>query len=346
MTKSIARRRIRAFTLVELLVVIGIIAILVGVLLPVLGSARKASEKATCLASLAQIHNAFKLYQIDYKGAWPVSVMFYSSKGVQRDKRYHDFIGKYLIGNQTVTKPDGTKVTDNNMNFNGSCSSSTFGSVAAYQTHGEFGTDEDPIWLGTMRDRKSVLWGCPSWNKMGFAVTTYQYDYGINNGYSMNFFLYAPNDLNAAGSDVDATRTARIIDAIGTYNGKTYGLRYGDAASNAGGVWPGNFYKMTNWSRPGDRALLFDGVFNAGYTDAAWIVGNATTIDGVTWTPTDPGATLPKVSNEKVWFDWNRHAKPKPGKVKNSDQGMNVLYCDGHAATVSAREAYQAVRFK
>ena len=51
-------------------------------------------------------------------------------------------------------------------------------------------------------------------------------------------------------------------------------------------------------------------------------------------------------SNEKVWFDWNRHAKPKPGKVKNSDQGMNVLYCDGHAATVSAREAYQAVRFK
>ena len=345
MRSSHAARRARAFTLVELLVVIGIIAVLISVLLPVLGAARKSSEKATCLASLNQIHNAYKLYQIDYKGAWPVSVMFYSSKGVQRDKRYHDFIAKYLMGNQTVTKPDGTKVTDNNMNFNGSNSATTFGGVAAYQTHGEFGTDEDPIWLGTLLDRKSVLWGCPSWNRMGFAVTTYQYDFGINNGYSMNFFTYAPDDLDASGN-VLQHKTARIIDAAGMYQGVNRPLRYGDANSTAGGIWYGSFYKMTNWSRPGDRALLFDGVFNAGYIDAAWCKGDPTTIDGVTWTPTEPGDTLPKVSNEKVWFDWNRHAKAKPGKVKNGDLGMNVLYCDGHAATVSAREAYKAVRFK
>jgi prepilin-type N-terminal cleavage/methylation domain-containing protein/prepilin-type processing-associated H-X9-DG protein len=74
------QKLLRAFTLVELLVVIGIIAVLIGILLPALSKARQAAVTTACLSNLRQIGISFNTYAVENHSWLP-------SPGPNRDFR-------------------------------------------------------------------------------------------------------------------------------------------------------------------------------------------------------------------------------------------------------------------
>jgi len=69
----------RGFTLVELLVVIGIIAVLIGILLPVIGRARDQANTTACMAAMRNLGQLVHAYSIEFKGSVPFS--YYTDTG-------------------------------------------------------------------------------------------------------------------------------------------------------------------------------------------------------------------------------------------------------------------------
>jgi prepilin-type N-terminal cleavage/methylation domain-containing protein/prepilin-type processing-associated H-X9-DG protein len=155
----------RAFTLVELLVVIGIIAMLIAILLPALQSAKRKANQVKCLSALRQIGLAFNLYEGDFRGVWPVAVHDAGSQpGLMpngQDRRWPDLIAKYVTGKKEMAAAvDIQQVREN-----------------------------------------SVLWGCPEWTK-SYEYDPGSFADKVRVGYGMQYYpkYFGPGNPATTGS--------------------------------------------------------------------------------------------------------------------------------------------------
>ena len=85
----------RHFTLIELLVVIAIIAILAGMLLPVLNRARESAHSSSCLSNLKQLGSGMLLYTDANGGLLPPMKRIVNGNGA--------WWTEYLIGSRMIT---------------------------------------------------------------------------------------------------------------------------------------------------------------------------------------------------------------------------------------------------
>ena len=186
MSKRLSSQR-RGFTLVELLVVIGIIALLISILLPSLAKAREAGNSVKCLANLRSLSQAMISFTNDHKGYMPgragTGLTKYStSGGVQSGVPTAGIIeaADWICWQRKIDPVSGaaTSLSDGNI---------TYSSIAPYLGVKPVDTTGDFARANIVADKLEGTFRCPSddLNMRPNAGTSgaYRYSYTANDWY-------------------------------------------------------------------------------------------------------------------------------------------------------------------
>jgi len=190
------RRSGRAFTLVELLVVIGVIGVLMSLLLPALGSARKSAQTVQCASNLRQLATGWQMYananrRISAPGRLPTfgrpGGVYDLDNGTQYRPRWYELLGAvqgaYACRNPTAIENDSWTI-------------------------------ENSVFLCP---------AVPDWNNSRNYPYGYNYQFlgnarprGMPTGGGALFWVYYP----VMSSSIKAAQTVMAVDCMGTAAGK------------------------------------------------------------------------------------------------------------------------------
>lgn len=210
-----------AFTLVELLVVIGIIALLVSVLLPALGAARRQANATRCATQLREIGNAIQLYATENKGFLPM---------VRHNAPANTEWPPVQTGsNRSYKLPVGINEY-------------WYGYLLKYFTKGELLRNANGD-VSLKNYEKTPMWGCPEVQKTEIDIlNANSADY--NSGYGMGpYLLYRPN-------------TYRTVN--GTPPGRPNAWHWNMIEGPTAGDKRGRYMKITEAGKPSDKGFVAD----------------------------------------------------------------------------------------
>jgi prepilin-type N-terminal cleavage/methylation domain-containing protein len=303
-----------AFTLVELLVVIGIIAILIGVLLPALGAARRQAAAVKCATSLREIGNAFQMYAMENRGWYPPSQIQTNSSS------------KYNV--------DGVDYNDSQ-----GLGAYWFTFLAKYVTKSKMGTASSND-VEASQAKRTVFWGCPAWEGYNSNPGIGQTDYNrVQLGYGMTWWPLAQPYYPKS-----PWLTSSMLTSESSFI-QNWNYRYPSGEPRAQSGQTGSWFKQKVYGNNGAKRLLVaDSRFWAVESQQAPATGILPP------QPISQNQFLYTRSTGQTLVEVYRHGKypqlagneyvPNGGKV-----AFNILYGDNHVETATQiSEAFRAVR--
>ncbi len=318
------------FTLVELLVVIGIIAILVAILLPALAGARRQAEAVKCASNMRQCFMALELYVHNNKLYIPpvrcgAGALGTDQPSVAATTLTTPFtLNGYMFGAGSEIAGVQTKDAAWWMNF-----------LAPYLSQTSKGGSADATSLTSGAAKLSTFW-CSAWqgyqeNDLGSDVNRQA------TGYAMNYMLsFTPTNP----TPVQPTKFPPSSD-------------WDNASLNSDtSVKPleGRAYRITQITQPAERAFLGDSWYY--YLKSPQM---STTIN----TPADlPGQPLMVLNNGATLaagtttFDYYRHGTyPRVAGTSFAATGgsvaYDILYFDGHVVRSNDKaDAFRSIRMR
>lgn len=236
-------RRPEALTLLELLVVLGIIALLAGLLLPALNRAKRRAQQVVCVNHFKQLTTAWKLYADDHQGRLALSFYFFRGQvntGAWVRGSMDDDVAVYPpveVGVRDSTNRHGIQ-------WGSLCP--YVGAAGAYRCAADLSTVE-----GVLRVRSYAMngWMGGTWVKGQSNYRVFRREQDIVRPAPSGAWVFIDEherSINDGWFAVDMEGQRGLLDAPAVRHGGAYGLSFADGHVE---VWPVRDGRTLRWTR-------------------------------------------------------------------------------------------------